>query len=1055
MNTIEKKLADGLKEAGKKNLALSSVVPKISDDVQRDMSMENVAKPIAEAIFDGEARVFRVSVNDVNSMQDVCADILYILDDSGIIGGNPPLSVNAGDVVVFNGLSWQKIGGGGAGPAIDAYTKSETDNRISEGILAHNALSDSHADIRHSITAEATARAAADTSLGGRIDDAEEAIGNEADERAESDRDLQSQIDAITSKSDVVDVVASYVELVAYDTSALGDNDVVKVLEDETHDDAESYYRWNITTETWGYIGSQGPFVTPAEMQTALGGKVDKVTGKGLSTNDFSDSAKSITDNIFLATYNSTSYADIKAAYDSGKTILCRFTDSSHTVRVATFDRLTNSTTSTSYAYFASVTKADAYELVASKSRYGSTTTWSNTYKTWGSLAEKSNVTNADISGTISDSHIASASTWNGKADKVGDATNGHLAGLDGNGNITDSGVSPSDIASDIFIATYGTTTIAQIEAAYNANKAMFVKMGGGNPGIALFTTRYTINGVHSYWFYRKYGRDYGANEDQHYAYVYIDSSGWHDYSFTSPKKDHDSTTTEYGEGSETKYGHVQLTSSVTQNSSKAVTSGAVYAALQNLPQPTQEVFIAEYGVTAFGDIINAINAGKIVVCHYSFNDEHYDAYLPAHYTYLEFMVYFSGLVDDLYISVCATISSDNVTTWSAPETKLGTLLSNIIRHGSESNYVTERGTIKPIPPSAYPAITKDADYTIQTSTVVTLQQTNRLYKIHVRPSSGPHGDVQLNVSTGLTGVVFLDLKVGYDTAGCIYYTYNANYLKWTDIFGVEQKMRLYPDWYDGQYMPGIYTDKTYFRLKIECYNGEIIAVTSFGDLHFEASGLVAQSVTSYKIANSAVTKEKIATAAVTNDKIGLGAVGTTELADNAVTHDKIAFGAVSTDKQACGYFDWTIDSHYNGGSRNYIGLSGSQGGSGNDGSTNQLHTIFANGGAIRFSDVMVRFNVTYGTSSNAAYVYCNVESLPKFTLFKLKTVAVGHSIIIRFRTNATTEALAAAYVNENVYYNTSRDYTIDAGAQEDICFFRGNDSGSNCRLYLISNWTV
>lgn len=440
MNTIEKKLADGLKEAGKKNLALSSVVPKISDDVQRDMSMENVAKPIAEAIFGGEARVFRVSVNDVNLMQDVCADVLYILDDSGIIGSNPPLSVNAGDVVVFNGVSWQKIGGGGAGPAIDAYTKSETDNRISEGILAHNALSDSHADIRNSITAEATARAAADTALGGRIDDTEEAIGNEADERAESDSDLQSQIDAITSKSDVVDVVASYVELVAYDTSALGDNDVVKVLADETHDDAESYYRWDITTETWGYIGSQGPFVTPAEMQTALGGKVDKITGKGLSTNDFTDAAKAVTDNIFLATYNSTSYADIKAAYDSGKTILCRFTDSSHTVRVATFDRLVNNTTSTSYAYFASVTKTDAYELVASKTRYGSTTSWSNTHKTWGALAEKDNVTNADISGTISDSHIASASTWNGKQDAISDlsairsnAANGQTAYVWGN----------------------------------------------------------------------------------------------------------------------------------------------------------------------------------------------------------------------------------------------------------------------------------------------------------------------------------------------------------------------------------------------------------------------------------------------------------------------------------------------------------------------------------------------------------------------------------------------------------------------------------------------
>lgn len=440
MNTIEKKLADGLKEAGKKNLALSSVVPKISDDVQRDMSMENVAKPIAEAIFDGEARVFRVSVNDVNSMQDVCADVLYILDDSGIIGGNPPLSVNAGDVVVFNGLSWQKIGGG-AGPAIDAYTKSETDNRISEGILAHNALSDSHADIRHSITAEATARAAADTSLGGRIDDAEEAIGNEADERAESDRDLQSQIDAITSKSDVVDVVASYVELVAYDTSSLGDNDVVKVLEDEMHDNAESYYRWDITTETWGYIGSQGPFVTPAEMQTALGGK----------------------------------------------------------------------------------------------------------------------------------------------ADKVSNATSGHLAGLDGNGNLTDSGIGASDIANKVFIAIEYTTPFNDILAAYNAGKVILLASQDGSRYYYLMNYRDNHAGARPrFTFYYK-DLDFESNSLRD-TYTYVESNNeWRNISVLSAERTHASASTAYGVGSENAYGHVQLTGNITNNSSKAVKSGAVYDALQDI----------------------------------------------------------------------------------------------------------------------------------------------------------------------------------------------------------------------------------------------------------------------------------------------------------------------------------------------------------------------------------------------------------------------------------------------------------------------------------------
>ena len=154
-----------------------------------------------------------------------------------------------------------------------------------------NTLDDSatHYPTTHAVTAaigaEATARESADSALDARIDGEETA-------REQADSELQAQIDAISSKSDVVDVVASYVELIAYDTSAIGDNDVIKVLEDETHDDAESYYRWNLTTQTWGYIGSQGPFVTPSEMQTALNGKVDKVAGKGLSTNDYTTAEK-------------------------------------------------------------------------------------------------------------------------------------------------------------------------------------------------------------------------------------------------------------------------------------------------------------------------------------------------------------------------------------------------------------------------------------------------------------------------------------------------------------------------------------------------------------------------------------------------------------------------------------------------------------------------------------------------------------------------------------------------------------------------------------------
>lgn len=68
--------------------------------------------------------------------------------------------------------------------------------------------------------------------------------------------DLQDQIDDLKNSPDVVDVVATYAELQAYDTSKLGDNDVIRVLADETRNGDSTYYRWDKQNETWTYIGS-------------------------------------------------------------------------------------------------------------------------------------------------------------------------------------------------------------------------------------------------------------------------------------------------------------------------------------------------------------------------------------------------------------------------------------------------------------------------------------------------------------------------------------------------------------------------------------------------------------------------------------------------------------------------------------------------------------------------------------------------------------------------------------------------------------------------------
>lgn len=69
---------------------------------------------------------------------------------------------------------------------------------------------------------------------------------------------LDEEVQELKSNPDVVDIVATYQDLQAYDTSTLTDKDIIRVLSDSTHDGRSSYYRYDATTEQWTYVGTGG-----------------------------------------------------------------------------------------------------------------------------------------------------------------------------------------------------------------------------------------------------------------------------------------------------------------------------------------------------------------------------------------------------------------------------------------------------------------------------------------------------------------------------------------------------------------------------------------------------------------------------------------------------------------------------------------------------------------------------------------------------------------------------------------------------------------------------
>ena len=110
-------------------------------------------------------------------------------------------------------------------------------------------------------------------------------LATEVTNRENADNALQAQIDGIAASSDVVDIVGTYAELQSYDTQHLKDNDIIKVLQDETQNNATTYYRWSTATESFTLIGQEGPYYTKAAADAQFVPQTRTVNSKALSSN--------------------------------------------------------------------------------------------------------------------------------------------------------------------------------------------------------------------------------------------------------------------------------------------------------------------------------------------------------------------------------------------------------------------------------------------------------------------------------------------------------------------------------------------------------------------------------------------------------------------------------------------------------------------------------------------------------------------------------------------------------------------------------------------------
>lgn len=132
------------------------------------------------------------------------------------------------------------------------------------------------------------------------VDNLQTNINAEVNARTEAVADLDQRIEDIVNSPDVRYIVETYADLEAIDKSTIGDQDYARVLQDETHEDASTYYQFNKTASEWTYVGQTGPYYTKEQVDE----KVDSLTSEieGIDTTKLNGLAniKTIGENLTL-----------------------------------------------------------------------------------------------------------------------------------------------------------------------------------------------------------------------------------------------------------------------------------------------------------------------------------------------------------------------------------------------------------------------------------------------------------------------------------------------------------------------------------------------------------------------------------------------------------------------------------------------------------------------------------------------------------------------------------------------------------------------------------